>query len=169
MISKVTSLSLEVRIMLKALHAPFKTVNLGRELPEACLMSIFGTIVMGIDVKDYSHALSKLSTEHKGFRLFFITPADNLIEKKDELIFDLMRSGYMRYIRSTYPRQFSGLIKEYGYGRKIVTERLRIWGDLAKFQFLAEENKLALENQAEGYIMSVDPSFYDYMPEKLGD
>jgi len=167
--NRIIDLVTEVKIILKALHVPYKVINLGRDLPEACLVSIFGTVVMGIDGKDYSYAISKLNAEYKGFRIFFITPVDNLIEKKDELIFDLMRSGYMRYIRITYPRQFNGLIKDYGYGRKIVNERLRIWGDLPRFQFLVEENKLALEDQSEVYIMSVDPSFYDYMPEKIGD
>jgi hypothetical protein len=73
----------------------------------------------------------------------------------------------MRYIRNTYPKQFNTLIRDYGYGRKIVKARLKIWGDLPRFQFLAEENRMALEEQSESYIMSVDPSFYDYMPEKL--
>lgn len=156
----------DVKILISALHLPYKIVSLSKDLPEAYLIDLFGTVVMGIDRRDYSHILSTLHMTYKGNRLFFITTSDNFTEKKDELIFELMRSGYMRYIRIKFPVQFKGLISNYNYGRKIIKERLKVWGDLDKFKFLAAENREAL-NQSDNYIMSVDPSFYDYMPEKL--
>ena len=156
----------DVKTLVSALHLPYKTIKLGRDLPEACLIDLFGTIVVGIDGKDYSQVLSFLYEKFKGYRTFFITTADNFTEKKDELIFDLMRSGYMRYIRIKYPNQFHMLLTTHNYGRKIIQKRLEVWQDLPRFQFLVAENKEALQ-QAESYILSVDASFYDYMPERV--
>ena len=156
----------DVKILVNALHIPYKVVKLGRDLPEACLIDLFGTIVVGIDRRDYSEILSLLHIKFKGYRLFFITTADNFTEKKDELIFELMRSGYIKYIRIKFPNQFNTLISTHNYGRKIIKERLATWGELQRFQFLVLENKEALI-QSETYILSVDPSFYDFMPEKL--
>ncbi len=160
------ALASDVRTLVAALHIPYKTAKLGKDLPEACLIDIFGTVVIGIDARDYSQVLSLLHIKFKGYRLFFITSADDFVEKKDDLIFELMRSGYMRYIRIKFPRQFEGLIGTHNYGRKIVQRRLDVWGGLEKFKFMTAENKEAL-NQSSSYILSVDPSFYDYMPEQL--
>ena len=159
-------LTSDVKTLISALHVPYKIIKLGRDLPEAYLIGVFGTVVIGIDRRDYSQILSILHAKFKGYRLFFITSADNFTEKKDELIFELMRSGYMRFIRIKFPNQFTNLISQYNYGRKIVQARLEVWGDLPKFQFMVAENKEVLQ-QPEAYVLATDPSFYDYMPEKL--
>lgn len=161
-------LTSDVKTLVSALHIPYTEFSVGNGIPTGFRVDLFGTIVMGIDRKDYSHALSKLHLEYKGYRLFFITSSDNFVEKKDELIFDLMRSGYIRFIRLKYPNLFTNLLNDHNYARKIINERLKVWGDTPKFQFLAEENKEAI-NQAVSYIEAVDPSFFDYMPETQGE
>jgi hypothetical protein len=86
-------------------------------------------------------------------------------EKTDEIIWDLMRAGYMTWIRKNYPRQFKQLIVESNFGTKIIKKRLKIWDNEPRFRFLIEENEAAL-NQSAVYLLSIDPGFYDFMPTK---
>jgi hypothetical protein len=160
----IQELAPEITIMVAALHIPFKEVSLGSNLPKLTLIDLFGVVVVGIDRKDYSQVLNKVAASYPHYRCVFLTTTDNLLEKKDELLWDLMRSGYMRYIRYKFPHQFKNLISNTSMGRKIINERLKIWGDKAKFKFLVEENKNALL-QSETYLTTIDPSFFDYMPE----
>ena len=98
-----------------------------------------------------------------GWRFIYFTAHDSLLEKKEEIIWDLMRGGFIRYIRTRYPQQFKNLIIMENFGKKIIKQRLKVWGDTPKYRFLKQENEAAL-NEAFSYIISVDPSFFDYMP-----
>ena len=161
---KTVELIIEIQAMLSALHLKYKKLLIGSYLPEAFMVEDFGVIVAGIDRKDYTQVQSKLALEYPDHKLFFMVGDDNLLEKKDELIWELMRSGYMRFIRKNYTRQFNNLIQS-GFGRKIVTERLRIWNDKQCYKYFIEENKLALQTP-DSYVLSSDPAFFDYMPEE---
>ena len=161
----IQELDAEINIMLSALYAQYITVPLGSNLPKAKVIESFGTVVIGLDRRDYSQIISKLVELYPGYRLFFISTEDNILETKDKFIWELMRSGYMRYIRTRFPGAFKQLISFQGYSRKIVNERLKVWDGEARYKYLIEENEEAL-HQSESYILSVDPSFYDFMPEK---
>jgi hypothetical protein len=167
--SKVASiknpLMVEVEAIVSALHVPYNVESLGKNLPSIVKCELFGTVISGIEAKDYSFVKEKIEEKYKGFRIVFVTTADNLIDKKDDIIWELMRSGYMRYIRQTYPKQFNTLIMYHSLGNKIINERLRLYGDRPCYQFLVEENKAALRQQPS-FVLSIDTSFYDYMPEK---
>ena len=158
----ISDLETEVEIMLSALHLSYKKVKSGQYLPEIYLVEDFGIIVSGIEGIDYIQINSKLTLEYKGYKLFYIECDDNILEKKEELIWELMRLGYMRHIRKNYPRQFQSLISN-NFGRKIITERLRIWNDQPMYKYLIEENKFALTT-TENAVLSRDPAFFDYMP-----
>ncbi|RLD07560.1 MAG: hypothetical protein DRI65_04465 [Chloroflexota bacterium] len=108
--------------------------------------------------------LNKVVAQFRDYRYIFIATSETMYDRKDDVIWDLMRSGYMRYIRNKYERQFNNLIQN-NFGRKIITERLKVWGDRPQFKYLVEENKQCL-NISAPYLVTVDPAFFDYMPEK---
>jgi len=162
--SALNDLLSDLKITINTLHIPCKVLPIGNNYAPFILIPDFGTLVICLDGTNYSILLDKAHELYPGYRLVFITPEDNYTEKKHELIWQLARSGYIRHIRSSYPNQFKVLLNTQDYGRKIITERLRIWGTAPKYKYLVEENKVALV-QSSSYILSVDPSFFDYMPE----
>lgn len=165
MLKTIKVLTGEIKEMLSAYKVPYKMVNIGSNLPEVFLIDTFGIIVIGLDRKDYSFIYNKIIELYPGYRMVYISTTSDILKKKDDLLWNLMRSGYMRYIRTNFPNQFKTLIINYGLGRKIINKRLEIWDDAPMYKFLIEENKSIL-NQAESYVLSIDPSFYDYMPEE---
>jgi hypothetical protein len=163
---EINEITAETRIMLSTLHLSYKEAPLGGSLPNAFIIDMFGVAVVGIDVRDYTQVINKVDELYPTYRCCTITTLSNMITKKDEVVFDLMRSGYMRYIRVTYPNQFKNLMVEHGYGRKIINERLRVWDDRQQYKYLIEENKKAL-NQPASYLLSLEPDFFDFMPENI--
>ena len=158
----LSDLETDVEIMLSALHVGYKKVKAGQYLPEIFIVEDFGIIVSGIEGVDYTQINSKLTLEYQGYKLFYIEREDNISEKKDELIWELMRLGYMRHIRKNYPRQFQSLISN-NFGRKIINQRLKLWNDQPMYKYLIEENKFALTT-TESALLARDPAFFDYMP-----
>ncbi len=153
----------EISIMLTTFMVPHKRVPLGSNLPDCFEVGELGIVIIGIDPLDYSYAMQKLYDLFAGYRYIVITTADSMLDKKDEIIWEFMRSGYIRYIRYKYQRQFNNMIQQ-GLGRKIITERLRIWGKDPKYKYLASENVRCLDVSAP-YLVSQDPAFFDFMPE----
>jgi hypothetical protein len=158
------ALTAEVEIMLSALRVPYKKVPLEASLPDLFILERFGVVVAGFERIEYSIILNRVNSHYRGYRFVPVASDDDLIAKKDELLWELMRGGYMRFIRLSYPAQYKNLLFEYGLGRKIINERLRIWGDVPKYKYLVEENKRVLES-SEQYVLNIDPAFYDFMPE----
>lgn len=153
----------EADIMVSAFMLPYKKVKLGSNIPELIDIHELGVLIICIEPLDYSFVMQKLLDKYKGYRFIVLTCDDNLITKKDEILWEFMRSGYLRYLRYKYVRQFNNLIQQ-GFGRKIIIERLRLWGDDPKYKFLVEENKRCL-NISSAYLVAQDPAFFDFMPE----
>ena len=164
----VKALETEIEVMLKAYRVPFRKEALESNLPNLYIIEDFGVIISGFERVEYTIVANRIATHYKGYRFIPITTMDNMNEKKDEVLWELMRSGYMRYIRTSYPGQFKTLLTQYGLGRKIINERLRIWGDAPKYKYLVEENRSFL-GSSEVYALSMDPAFYDFMPEAVSD
>jgi hypothetical protein len=160
---KIEELEIDIGNMLAALHLQYKQASIGSYLPNIFLIDDFGIIVAGIEAKDYTQMLSKLTSTYEGYKFFFIVTSDSMLEKKEEFIWELMRCGYIRHIRKSYSRQFNNLILS-GFGRKVIKERLRLWDDKPQYKYLIEENELALKTP-ETYLLSADPAFFDFMPE----
>lgn len=156
-------LQAEIPILLSTFMVPYKRVPIGGSLPDCFEVIDLGIIIIGIEALDYSFVMQKLYEQYEGYRYIVLTTNDTMREKKDEIIWEFMRSGYMRLIRYKFQRQFNNIIQQ-GMGRKIIMERLRIWGDDPKYKFLVSENKRCLDVSAP-YLVAQDPAFFDYMPE----
>jgi hypothetical protein len=150
--------------MLKAFRVNFKTEHLIRSISVQHLVSEFGLVVVGFVAGEYQIVEASTDQAYPNYRKIYISHLDNLIEKKDEVLWALMRGGYMKWLRNQYAREFYNIISMNELGKKIINKRLEIWGGLAKHQYLINYNQLALR-QTTSYILSMDPSFYDFMPE----
>jgi len=108
------------------------------------------------------HELQEASLENSK-RTFIISTANDFQEKKESFIWELMKSGYLRWFRLTYPRHFKDLIVTQNFGNKIIKKRLELWDNKDKFKYFIEEN-LAYKSSL-GYALTLNPSFFDVIPE----
>jgi hypothetical protein len=97
-----------------------------------------------------------------GWRIIYIKPNDLFEEKKMEVIWELMGSGYFSYLRSERPRTFKEMITQQGWDRKVIEKRLELYGDDPKYNYLRDLNQWAAK-QSSGYLLSTDPSFFDFL------
>ena len=126
----------------------------------------FGLVISCMDRTDYAQVSTKIQENYKDWRVIYITTNDNLIESKFKILWALMRGGYMKWLRYTYPRQVKNVLNgPENLGRRIIEERVRIWGGKQKYIYLINDNIVALKNGVLQELNS-DPSFFDYMPEE---
>jgi hypothetical protein len=155
-----------ISIMLSQLRVTFKKLNLIRGISTQFVIEDFGLIICGINRIDYAQVNDTIIKNYPDWRIVYVTTNDNIVEKKDEILWNLMRCGYMKWLRYTFPRQIKSIINgTENLGQKIIRERLRIWADKPKYKFLINDNKIALENGMLRELTN-DPSFFDYMPEE---
>lgn len=152
--------------MLTLFRVKHRKINLMRGISSQLIVDDFGVVVCCINRVDYAQVNDAVYEQFKDWRTVFITTNDNVMDKKYEVLWTLMRSGYMKWLRRTYPRQLRSILNgPDNLGRRIIEERLRIWATKPKYAYLAEDNKVAFRN---GIIRELtdDPSFFDYMPEE---
>ena len=152
----------EIGITLKSLRVPTKKLSVVPDVSVQFISEDFGTIISVINRADYGYINKTVREQYPDFRYVYISTYDNLIEKRDEIIWALMQGGFMIYIRQNFPRQFQQLVTE-GFGVKIIKERLRRWADKPMYTFLISENEKA-KVVPTTMILATEPAFFDYMP-----
>jgi hypothetical protein len=156
----------DVQIMLRQFRVEYRRMEVLRGISSQYFVEDFGLIVCCVQVANRKQLVTKLGNDFEDWRRVFITERDNLLEKKYEVLWDLMRGGYMRWLRINYPRQVKNtLLGPENLGNRIIQERLRVWNDKPMFKFLIDDNKEALRGGINNEVMR-DPSFFDYMPEQ---
>jgi len=156
-----------VGVMLTHLFVDYKIVNVMKGMSVQFIIEDFGTIVSCVNRLDYKQVQDKLTTDYNGWRVVYISTQDDLDEARYEVLWALMRSGYMRWLRMAYPRQMKNVLMGIdNLGARIIKERLRLWADKPRNSFWINENEYVLAN---GILQeySRDPGFFDYMPEIL--
>lgn len=157
-------LEVDIEILLKALRLQYKSFFFMKHLPKCYLIEEFNIIVLGLG-QAQKHEMSELfKMKFPKHTVFYIYTSDKLPIKRYKLIWELMRSGYMYYLRSNYPTQIQGLLQQNNLAERIIKERLRIWGDSPRYAYLVNLNKEAL-NYTPAVVLSREPGFYDYMPD----
>jgi hypothetical protein len=155
-----------VAIMLVQLRVTFRKFNIIRGISTQFIIEEFGLIICCINRIDYTQVNDLLVKNYADWRILYVTTNDSVAEKKDEVLWHLMRCGYMKWLRYSFPRQVKSIINgPENLGQKIIRERLRIWANKPKYKFLIDDNKSALMNGMLRELTS-DPSFFDYMPEE---
>lgn len=160
---------LEERIaaMLYAFRVEHTIDRLIKSISVQCLVPLFGTVICGLNRADYKLVDDSVKQSYPDWRVVYVTSFDNILEKKDEVLWALMCGGYMKWIRMNYPVAFTQLVIMQGFGNKIIDQRLKIWDDKSKHRFLIEDNEDAKKHPAT-YVLATDPGFFDYMPEQGG-
>jgi hypothetical protein len=155
-----------ISIMLNQLKVEFRCISLIRGVSLQFIIEHFGLIICCINRVDYVQANESITKNFPDWRVIYVTTNDDLAEKKNTILWELMRCGYMKWLRYNFPRQIKNVLNGTdSLGQKIIKERLRIWGDKPKYKFLVEDNKIALMNGVLRELTN-DPSFFDYMPEE---
>lgn len=157
------SVTYDVGVLLGALKVTYNVTNVLKHITTQYVISDFGVVVSVVSAGDLGVVSERVEKSFDGWRHIYITSADNVNEKRYEVIWDLMRSGYMRWLRYIYSARFLNIIETDNLGGRIIEERLRIWGLQNKYKFLIEDN---LEAKKIGFrrMLTQDPSFFDYMP-----
>jgi len=150
--------------MIHALRIKAKKISLIKGVSTQFVVEEFGTIICAIKRVEYTLVDAAVDDNFPGWRKVYITSSDDFNAKREELIWELMKSGYMRWIRFNYPQLFKNLIVMNNYGNKIIDQRLKIWNNQPKYKFMIEDNVEA-KKVAATYILSADPGFFDFMPE----
>ena len=154
-------LTIEIELTLRLLRLQTNVEKYLSGKLKVYTIPMFGVRVYGIS-NFMQKELQEASLDNSN-RVFIVTTTDDIKKKKDLFIWELMKSGYLRWLRLTYPRQFKDLVVTQNFGNKIIKRRLELWGNKEKFKFLVEENKLY--KSAIGYALSLDASFFDMIPE----
>ncbi len=162
----LNTLEVELEAIVSSLHVQYKKQQLLNEFSVQFLIEDFGVLLCGLHAADYSTLKDTVDRLFPSYRVVYVAVADSLLDKKEEIIWELVRSGYIRQIRLLYPTQFKNLLLNQDFGKQIINKRLKVWGDRAAYRYYVSENKEAL-NCNVNYLLTVDPSFFDYMPEEL--
>ncbi len=160
----IDELDVQVGIMLHRLMIIFKKHTILDGMAIQYTITDFGVIVCVIERMDYTQINDITERSYGGWRKVFIAMEDSLIEKKHELIWELMKSGYMKWIRINYKGQFDNLITMQNFGNRIIDQRLKIWNGKEKYKFMIDDNTDA-RNRAASSILTREPAFFDSMPE----
>ena len=162
---KLDDLEVESSLMLKAFKVDYKIDRLIGAISFQLVVRQFGTVVTGFDSSEYKLVSDSVNQAYPDYRKVYIGHTDNMVEKKDEVLWALMRGGYISWLRQQYARDFKNLVTmHHEFGKKIINKRLDVWDNKARYQYLIEYNQAALTQPAT-YMLSIDPSFFDYMPE----
>lgn len=159
----IKQLEIDLDIMIHALKLKAEKAVLGRNTAVQYTVKDFGVVICGIERLDYQVVNDILKHRFEGWRMIYVTTEDNILNKKFEVIWDLMRSGYMKWVRITYPREFTNLMAMHNFSAKIIDERLRIWANQPKYKKMIEENTEA-KRLPVNFVLASDASFFDYMP-----
>lgn len=151
----------DVRIMLHALRLESKEHCPSPKVEQQFIIKEFGVVVHVVNSKFFE--IPELDP-YEDWRQIYINEHDNLNKKREETVWEIMKSGYMIWLRETHPQAFKNLILNYDYSKKIIDQRLKIWNGKPKYTFLIERN-IKARSMSSGYILSVEPGFFDDMPE----
>jgi hypothetical protein len=149
------------------LKVDYKEINVIKNTAALFTVDMFGVAVCAINRKDYSLVETALKESYAGWRIVYITSQDDYNEKKFEIIWDLMRSGYLRWLRSERcsDSEFRRMMFDGGFANKLLSERIKMWGDDPKYRYFKECDVFAKGQGRISEYLSKEPAFFDFMPE----
>ncbi len=151
---------------LNALKVEYREAELIKNVAKLFVANIFGVAICCMNRKDYRLVDTALKESYKDWRIIYIAAQDNYLEKKDEIIWELMRSGYLRWLRNSCSEsEFRRMMFDGGFADKIINMRLKLWGDLPKYRYFKECDLFAKGQGRISEYLSKEPAFFDFMPE----
>lgn len=125
-------------------------------------MTIFEIPMFGTKIFFIENGTTLTGTDDDSWGIIDIRPDDSFEEKKMEVIWKLVKSGYFHYLRTEVPRTFKAMITSQGWDKKIIKKRLNIYGDGPKYNYWKDLNKWALK-ESSTYVLAMEPGFFDYL------
>jgi hypothetical protein len=151
---------------LRALRVEYRKESLIKDISVQFIVEKFGVVVCGINRLDYKLIDTAIGDQYEGWRVVYATTYDDLNEKKDEILWAMMRSGYISWLRHHLTdSQFRNLMFDHNYAHKIVDKRLELWGDSPKYRHLVEGDAFAKGQGRISEYLSKEPGYFDHMPE----
>jgi len=151
----------------RALKVEYREMNLIKDTASLFLVEAFGVAICIMNRKDYRLADTALQETYKDWRVVYIAVQDNFLEKKDEIIWSLMRSGYLRWLRTEQcsDSEFKRMMFNGGFADKLLNARIKMWGDMPKYRYLKDCDLFAKGQGRISEYLSKEPAFFDFMPE----
>lgn len=151
--------------MLNAFRLKYRKKRLGKVLGTQYVIEEFGILLCVFLPVDYLSINEMLKVAYEdGWRTVFFGIEDNVNDKRKELLWLLAQGGYFRWLRMTFSNQFRDILLNNNLSGEIINRRLEFYGDKPKYKFLKQTNEKA-KTTSVSYILSVDPGFFDYIPE----
>ena len=145
----------DVEQMLHSFNVEFEVMAAGDIL--------FKVPLFGLQIIFSPTKLAPKSTHtSKGWRVVEINVNDDFEEKKMEIFWQLMRAGYIHYIRMEFSNTFKRMITSNNWDKVIIEKRLELYDDDPKYVYLRDYNNWA-KKQSATYLLSMDPGFYDFL------
>lgn len=159
-------LGMDIELMLNSFMVSSKLVSILKDAAVVFSVESFGTLVCGIDRIDYMQVHEVLGDNFPGWRRVYITTQESIDKKRYDILWALMRGGYMKWLRTTFPRNVKNtLTGPDNLGTRILNERLRIWSKQPRYKYLVEDTESVLRFGLTRELAQ-DPGFLDYMPEE---
>jgi len=163
---RLEDLEQEVYTTIMSLRVQPRRLTLLKGVSSQLIIEEFGIIVCCINRLDYAMIDSKVNKEYDGWRVIYVSTSDDMAEKRDEILWELVRAGYVKWLRGMLSdSQFKNLILLNNLGERIIHKRLEIWGDRPAYRYLASyhQDVLRFGYQRE---FADDPGFFDWLPEE---
>jgi len=132
------------------------------DITTAGSMTIFKIPMFGTKISFIGGDVTPTGTGDDSWRIVTVRPNDSFKEKKMEIFWELMKSGYVHYLRIEVPRTFKAMITSQGWDKKIIKKRLESYKEDPKYSYLRELNRHALK-ESSAYILAMDPGFFDFL------
>ena len=160
-------LEAELGALLSALRLNYKRTAVIEGISVQYVVDVFGVIICGVNRADYAIVNQAIEKDYKDWRLIYITTFDNVSEKRYEIIWALMRGGYLKWLReSVSDSVFRNMMFYDNFANKIINKRLEIWGDKPKFKYLVNNDLFAKGQGRISEYLSKEPGYFDHMPEE---
>jgi len=98
------------------------------------------------------------------WRCVVIDPTDDLEEKRFELLWELVKSGYFHYLRDEFPNTFRKMLTLQNYDRRLIEKRLDTFQSTQKYNYFRKINESA-KDMSVAAILSAEPGFFDFLQE----
>jgi hypothetical protein len=151
---------------LRALRVEYRKEYLIKDISVQFVVEKFGVIVCGINRMDYKLVDTAVGDQYEGWRIVYITTYDDMNEKRDEVLWAMMKSGYLMWLRhSLTSPQYRKLMFDSNIAHKVINKRLTMWGDDPKYRYLKECDAFAVGQGRISEYLAKEPGFFDYLPE----
>ena len=114
-----------IEISLIHFKMPFVKHGVSQGLATLFVIEDFGLVVCCFAPKDYVQVTGILANKYSDWRRVLVSDSDDAQSKRFEILWNLMRGGYMKWLRYNFPRQTNNIlngVEEFrkAYNRKTV-------------------------------------------------